>query len=134
MTRQSTLAPVVLAMALGLAACGESGSGGESGAGGSAGTGGSAGSGGTADTGGDGGTGGMANDECNRICESPCVGEYLPPGSVDDCLRSCRMGFFVCIPDLIAALECIEMIACDILADPCLAQSEALTTCLVGGG
>ena len=136
MTKRSILAPVVLAMALGLPACGDSNggsSGGSGGSGGMSGSGGAAGSGGSMSTGGNGGMGGMVNDECNRICESPCVGRVLPGGMVDDCINACRMGVFTCIPELIAALECIETIACDVVADPCLSQSEALTTCLAGG-
>ena len=83
-------------------------------------------------TGEDGGMGGMAHDDCSRICESPCVEEVIPGGMVDDCINACRMGSFMCIPELIAALECIEMIDCDIVADPCIAQSTALTICLAG--
>jgi hypothetical protein len=107
--------------------CGESSNGGTAGSGGTAGAGGSAGTGGAA---GVGGNGGAADDDCNRICESPCVEEYLPVGAVDDCVRSCRMGFFECIPEIIAALECIELVSCDTLADTCIPESAALTACL----
>ena len=137
MTKRSILAPLALAAALALPACSESSGGSAGGSGGSAGvsgSGGSAGSGGQAGIGGNGGMGGMVDDDCSRICESPCVEAYLPIGTVDDCIRACRMGFFECIPELIAALQCIEMVSCDVLADSCLGQSEALTMCLGGGG
>ena len=138
MKKQSIVAPMVLAMVLGLAGCGDSnggGSGGMSGSGGSAGmsgSGGTAGVGGSAGMGANVGMGGMVGDDCSRICESPCVEEVIPGGMVDDCINACRMGSFMCIPELIAALECIEMIDCDIVADPCIAQSTALTICLAG--
>ena len=119
MTKRSIVVPVVLFLALSLAACGESNGGGSAGMNG---------------TGGTAGTGGIADDDCSRICESACVEEVIPVGMVDDCILSCRMGFFTCIPQLIAVLECIELVSCDILADPCTTQSEALTTCLAGGG
>lgn len=139
MTKRSTLAPLVLVplvlvVAVGVAACGGSDDGGEAGTGGNAGMSGSGGAAGTGGSAGMGGAGGMGDDDCSRICESPCVDELLPAGMVDDCIRSCTMGFFSCIPELIAALECIELIDCDILADPCLTESQALTTCLAGGG
>lgn len=87
------------------------------------------------DTGGSGGGsgGGGASGDCARICESPCVGEYLPPGAVDDCQRSCDMGFFTCIPELIAALDCIEALGCDSGGGSlaCVDESETLTSCLL---
>ena len=83
-------------------------------------------------TGGSGATGGTGVDgDCARICENPCVGEYLPPGAVDDCQRSCDMGFFTCIPELVAALECIEALGCDGSSLACVDESETLTSCLV---
>lgn len=123
MTKRSILAPALLAMVVGLAACGDS-NGGAAGTGGASGTGGSAGM---------GGAGGMISDDCNRICESPCTEEVLPIGTVDDCIRSCRMGFFTCIPELVDALECLETIDCgNTPSDACLGQSAALTACLGG--
>lgn len=107
---------VVVALILGINGCGESGgSAGGAGGAGSAGTGGSGGS----------------NPDCTRLCENPCVGEYLPEGALDDCERSCNMGFFTCIPELIAGVECIEALGCDGSSPACLDESAALTACLV---
>jgi len=89
------------------------------------------GSGGSSATGGSGATGGTGvGGDCARICESPCVSEYLPPEAVDDCQRSCDMGFFICIPELIAVLECIEALGCDGSSPACIDESSALTSCL----
>jgi hypothetical protein len=97
---------LVFVLVLGVTGCGDSG-------GGSAGSGGSA-----------------SNPDCTRLCENPCVGEYLPPGAVDDCERSCNMGFFTCIPELIAGVECIEAMGCDGTSPACLDESAALAACL----
>jgi len=93
---------LAFAMVLGLAGCGDESDPGGSGA-----------SGGSGATGGSGGVGGMIGGDCARICGSRCVGDYLPPGAPDDCERSCSMGFFTCVPELIAALDCIEALGCD---------------------
>jgi hypothetical protein len=116
---------LAFAIVVGLAGCGD-----EGGAGGSGGT---AGAGATGGSGGMGGMGGMISGDCARICGSPCVGEYLPAGALDDCERSCAMGFFTCVPELIAALDCIEALGCDSGggSSACVDESEALTSCLV---
>ncbi|MBW1905120.1 MAG: hypothetical protein JRJ24_07410, partial [Deltaproteobacteria bacterium] len=46
---------------------------------------------------------------------------------------SCDMGFFTCIPELIAALECIEALGCDSGggSPACVDESETLTSCLL---
>jgi hypothetical protein len=130
MTKRSILAAVALAAAVGLTACGESDAGDNGGTSGSGGAGGTGGTGGTAGTA---GAGGMGEDECNRVCESPCTQEVLPIGTVDDCIRACRMGLFTCVPETIAALECLETIDCGATpSDACIPQSAALTRCLGG--
>ena len=113
---------LALAILIGLAGCGDEGD-----PGGSGGTAGSGGSGGSA------GVGGMVGGDCARICGSPCVGEYLPAGALDDCERSCAMGFFTCIPELVAALDCIEALGCDSGggSSACVDESEAFTSCLL---
>lgn len=110
-------------MVLGVTGCGEQGDGG----GGAPGGGGAA---GTVGAAGGGGSGAAGGGDCARICGSPCVGEYLPPGALDDCELSCAMGFFTCIPELIDALDCIEGYSCVGTEPSCIAQTAALTTCL----
>jgi hypothetical protein len=119
---------LAFALVLALAACGDDGSPG--GSGGTAGHGGTAGSGAS---GGSGGVGGAAGGDCARICESPCVTEYLPAGALDDCERSCAMGFFTCVPELVAALDCIEALGCDSGggSSACVDESEAFTNCVL---
>ena len=102
-------------MVLGVTGCGDEGDTSGSGA-----TGGS----------GSGGAGGSVGGDCARMCGSPCVGEYLPAGALDDCERSCAMGFFTCVPEIIAALDCIEALNCEGSSDACLDESQALTTCI----
>lgn len=116
MTRSSIWWSLAFAMALGVTGCGDEGD--PSGSGG---------------TGGSGGAGGSIGGDCARICESPCVGEYLPAGALDDCERSCAMGFFTCVPELVAALDCVETLGCDSGggSSACADESQALTSCLL---
>ena len=144
MTKHARWWCALLAMVLALAACGDSNSNSEgtggSGTGGTGGsdTGGTGGS-GTGGTGGSdtGGTGGSAgDDDCTRVCMSPCIERVLPVGSVDDCIRACRMGgvvFGTCMPQTIAVIECLETIECGTTGSPaCLSQSQAFTACIGG--
>jgi hypothetical protein len=61
------------------------------------------------------------------------VGEVLPEGALDDCVNACAMGFFPCLPEIVAALECIEGLGCDSGggSPACVDESEALTSCLM---
>ncbi len=129
MTGSSNWCSLVFAVVLVTAGCGDEGR-----TVGTGGTSGSAGSAGSAGTGGSGGSSGSSGSgDCARICESPCVGELLPAGALDDCVNACTMGFFTCVPEIIAALDCIEPLGCGSGggSSSCLDESEALTSCLV---
>ena len=119
MTGSSHWCSLVFAAVLATAGCGdEGGTAGTGGAGGSTGTGGSG--------------GGASSGDCARICESPCVGEILPAGALDDCVNACTMGFFTCVPEIVLALDCIEPLGCGSGggSPACLDESQALTSCL----
>ena len=107
---------LVFALVVAMAGCGDEG--------GTAGTGGSAGAGGSG--------GGTSSGDCARICESPCVGELLPAGALDDCVNACTMGFFTCVPEIVSALDCIEPLGCGSGggSSACVDESQALTSCL----
>ncbi len=116
MKRCSIWWSAVFAMVLGVTGCGDDGEAGGTGATG----------GGPDGTGATGGGG-----DCARICESPCVGEFLPAGALDDCIRTCEMGGFPCTPETIAVLSCLETIDCGRGGSTaCSAESEAFTSCV----
>jgi hypothetical protein len=124
----------VATLALAVAGCGDdgSGSGGMTGTGGMSGAGGSAGAGGSGGSGGSAGSGGSTGDaDCSAICDSPCLEDVLGPGNVDDCLQSCNMGLFPCVPETRAVIECLETIECGMTGSPeCIDESAAFTTCI----
>jgi hypothetical protein len=131
MKRCSIWWPFVFAMVLGVTGCGDEGDPGGGGAGGSGATGGS-GAGGSGATGGDGtgGSGATSGGDCARICRSPCLEDFPPPGTVDDCERSCATGFFTCIPELVAVYDCFEAYSCD-PGVSCLDETRDFTSCTI---
>ncbi len=72
--------------------------------------------------------------DCARICGSPCVAEFLPAQSGDDCVRACEMDAGIlsgCLSETVTVLECLETIDCGRSGSTgCLDQSLAFSDCI----
>ena len=72
--------------------------------------------------------------DCARICGSPCVAEFLPAQSGDDCVRACEMDAGIlsgCLSETVTVLACLETIDCGRSGSTrCLDQSLAFSDCI----
>ena len=114
MTNQSLWLPILFALALGVAGCGDSGSGGDGG------------SDGTGNTNGNGGV-------CSTVCNSECVG-LLPAtgGNVGACIDGCNASgvYDGCENEASAFVSCLENNGCQEAGLECVDQAASFGACI----
>jgi hypothetical protein len=77
---------------------------------------------------------GSGSGDCQRICESPCIGDVLNPDEVADCVQACEMDgnpLSDCASETVAVLDCIEDFNCE-GDSQCLSQFTAFAQCFSG--
>ncbi|MGB5810172.1 MAG: hypothetical protein WBG86_06555, partial [Polyangiales bacterium] len=77
---------------------------------------------------------GGGSAECNAICSSPCIEDFLPANSLDDCVRACEMDAGIlqdCLSETVAVLNCLETIDCgDSGSTECLDEVQTFSDCI----